>query len=1707
MRRWCGALLAAVVILVAGAARAAEFELPGLAADADAYAASLTAKFPAGSTPAARIKSVQAAADATRKRDFAAAAAAWEMRIGQGDAEPALWLSLAQAQMRRTPPEAARALQAAWENFAGVDDPVGQIPALLIMVDALKLLDRPAQAMQALQAVTERAPDEPRFRQMLVDLRRATGLLVKRVRTEPEAEPARACIAFTVAPTGRSDFHPGDWVRLEPPLPDAAVTRENDELCVSGLPSGATTRLILKAGLPGQDDLALTKDVTLSVAMPDRAPSIALDTRFFVLPRGQTPSISLTTVNLSAVSLRLARLSERNIVAFVRRTRLGAPVDGWEANNIAEETGRVVWEGRAAIPKWTANRPARTNLPIPEALATSGPGLYALSISPGDGTPGDNLGTTATQMILRTDLAPTVWRGSDGLTVQVRGYADVRPHEGVRLELIADNNDILAETRTDAEGLARFAAPLLHGEGPLAPRAVFAFGAEDDFTTIDLNAAAFDLSDRGVAGQPAPGPLDAYVWLDRGIYRPGETVQVMALLRDAAGAPAEVPAKLIVKRPNGDVFFETTPAREAEAALHVPVMLSNGAAAGTWTVEVRIDPAAPPIGQTSFRVDAFVPDRMAVDLGPAAGPIVPGKPYSLPLAARFLYGAPGAGLSGKGSLRLAVDPAPFPALAGYRIGLAGENFTPDAQDLAVPDTDAQGRSAIAVTLAHAPDTTHAVKAEIDAEIDDPAGHASRASIEIPVRPAGALIGIKPLFAADAIDAGTEAAFEIGAVNADGARIALKARLRLVREIPDWRLVFKGRLASYETVWRDEPLETSEIAIPADAPLHYAKRLDFGRYRVEVTQAEGGLAATSVRFRSGFVTSDNPDVPDQVDISVDRALHAPGETARIHVAPPFAGEATVLVLTDRVHSVRNLAVAAGGADIDVPVSADWGPGAYVTVHLFRPGADGNATRPARAIGLTWVGIDPATRKIDLAIDVPDKLPPRALAKIPVRATPGAWVSLAAVDEGILRLTRFESPDPAPHFLGRRTLGLDIRDDWGRLIPPGEGEATLLRQGGDEGGFVLPDVPIRTVALFVPPVQAGADGRAEIALDLPDFAGQVRLMAVAWSGTKIGAAQADVLVRDPLVAEPLLPRFLAPGDEARFSVLMQNLELPPGEASADVSVDGPLSVTGPTRLAATLASGAQAVPNTVLRATGAGRGVVKLDVNGQGGFHVHRETAITIRPARGPLTLVSSAEIPAGAEQALAPPIERFIPGSWRASATLGGAVRYDAGAMVQALDVYPMLCLEQATSRGFPLALLQDGPVAGADRAGRLQTMVATVLDRQRYDGGFGLWSAAGEAEPWLSAYATDFLLRARAAGAAVAEPQLQEALKFLGDQVDNVGNQPADLAAEAYDLYVLAEAGKGRPGAARVLAERLDQLPTPLARAQIAAALGLAHDRMRAEAAFNTVLAGGVGRTWWSADFGTALRDQLAITLLLKESGLLSDRLAKLLPTLPGADLTPANLNTQEESWAAATAAVLGHDGRPARIAVDGKPEPPLPVIGLTLTGKLQAKNLDDRPVWRTVSITGVPLDPAPAARNQMRVTRKFLALDGSALDLDHLKQNTVFVLLLEGKAEDGQDHRALLLHGLPAGWELAGRFAEGDAPGLSWLGKLSATEAQPAADDRYAAVLKLTPEAPDFRVAVRVRAVTPGVFELPGAELADMYRPGIFARQNTGRITVLPVE
>ncbi len=1689
-------------------ALAQELELPGLAADADAYAAALHSAVPAGMSAAARAATEQRAAQAIAAGDWVHAVPLLKQRLGAGDTTPALWLALAQGLERLPKPDHAHALAAGWRAYNDTSPGPDQLPALRVMQAALAALGRKLPEIEVLNEEIQRAPDDAALRRELVTRMQAYGLLVRSIRTQSESFPARVCIGFTGQVGGSPDFHPGDWVRLPPAMRDSAVTLESGDICIAGLPAGETTQVTLLPGMPGANGLSLKQSATLAVAMPDRMPRLVFDAARFLQPARIPARVSLASVNLSKVRLDLTRISERGLQAFFANHPVGSDLDSYDTDSLLHQAGEVVWKGSAAVPDFARNELVHTAIPLPDAM--SRPGLYVLVARPGDGTPTSDVSPVAMQMVLRTELAPTIWRGNDGLTVQVRGYGHAAPKPHVTVRLISANNSVLATATTDADGVARIAAPLLAGTGGMAPAALHLTGPDGgDFTVLDLTEPAFDLSDRGVSGRPQPGPLDAFVWLDRGIYRPGETVRMMALLRDGAGRPVDLPIHVVVTRPSGQVFAEIVPKRSNDEALDVPITLSGGAQAGEWQIALRTAPDAPEIGSASFRVEAFVPARLAVDFGTVPLPLAPGRTSDLPIKVRFLYGAPGAGLSGEGQWRLAPDPTPFPTFSEYKFGLADETIPSDSRSVDLSATDASGVTTVAVDLSALPDVTQPLAAILAATINDPAGRPVSATETLPIRPRGPMIGLRSVFTGGAVNPGAPAEFDVIAVDPAGGRIAAQVRATLVRQVPDWRLFVRNGIASYQTVWRDEPVDSRVVPIPPDHPLRLGWQLGYGRYKLVVAQTGQGLAAASSVFDSGWTFSGNPDIPARVRLSADRASYRPGEVAHIHVAPPFGGSATLLVLTNRVHLIHDIEIPAAGVDLDVPIAGDWGAGAYVVVHVFRPvlEAPGAAPQPSdRAIGVTWLQIDPAARMLPVAFDTPPVLRPRTEATVAIRTTPGAWLALAAVDEGVLQLTDFRSPDPLGHFFGRRTLGVDIHDEWARVLRPVEGTLTELHQGGggEMANATPPPVPQRVVALFTPPIRAGSDGIARVKLALPDFDGQLRLMVVAWAGDKLGAGHTDVTVRDPLVAEALLPRFLAPGDQARLGVLLHNVELPTGAVSAHLATSGAISLSGPADLTASLAHGARTLALSGLQADAPGSGHLSLDVTGPGGFTARHETDISVHPARGAIVVAQGKELAPGATATVAPETSGFLPGTWKATLSIGSAVRYNVAGLVKALSDYPLDCLEQAVSRGLPLAMLPSGPTAGDDRAGRLQQAVESVLDRQRFDGAFGLWSSEDEAQPWLTAYATEFLLRARDDGAAVPPTAIDAALHWLADKASESDRGSMEGAAQVYAAYVLALAGEAPAGAIRVIQTRADQLPTPLARAQLAASLVHVAEPSAARALFRDALA-NPGRSFWWRDYGTAQRDQAAIAVLVQESGLHVVPPTRLAALLPGADLDPTALSTQEQAWLAAAGAALGTQGSPLSVSIGGSAVQHAADLSRPINGAVTLHNSGPDPAWWTMSVSGIPKAPPSASRHLMHIQRLFYGLDGRTVDPGKLAQNSVFVMVLDGGADDNEAHQAMVMAGLPAGWEVAGRFSGGKVDGMDWLGALTATQAQLAADDRFAAAIELDPDHENFRIAVMLRAVTPGNYDYPGVELADMYRPAIYARQRTVRVDVLP--
>ncbi len=1216
MMRLLALLWAVMVVVVTSGPVRADYSPPGALADATGYANSLFAKAPPQPNVKLQADLLKQARAAMERKEPAAAVPKFEQAITQGANTPSVWLELSAAWTALPAPNKDRALHAAvlagkaeGKDEGKDEDRVAVLWRIAGLMD--KSFGKPEEAVKALAAIRDMAATiepgildarAPGLEGRWLATRRKAGLRLAEVTVSPDASP-RVCFQFTDQLSTRKGVRFDDYLRIEPPTKLSLEARENT-LCLRGVTHGAGYTVTLRQGLPGEDGVDLKADEVQPVRVPDRPAMAAFRGSAFILPRGGPDGLPLATVNTDKVSLSVYRITDRALVPGMADGRLFNPLTANSAEVLADRTGELVWSGTLDV-KGERNRDTLSAVPLRKAVGEEPkPGLYAVTARPADAEPADPWEDLATQWVLVSDIGLTSLRGADGLTVFARSYGTAKPLAGVEVALVARNNSEIARATTDALGRARF-APGLMKSGGNTPDMVMAY-LGGDFAMQDLTGAAFDLSDRGVGGRTAPGPMDAFVYTDRGVYRQGETVNLSILLRDdKTDAVENFPLTVKVLRPSGTEYFSGPLTAQAAGGVFLPLTLSRTAPIGGWQVLVYGDPKRDPIGRGAFQVEDFVPIKLALDVT-AGGPIlVPGKPFEVVANGRFLYGPPAAGLNGTADVTLQPDPAPYPAYKDFRFGRVQDSFNSKFIELEFPTTDAQGQSRVPVELKDVPDTSRPLQARITVTLSEPGGRPVRKSVTVPVRPKSHALGLRPQFSEGRVGEGQEAGFDLVALAPDGTPIATPG---LSWELFEERVVYQwyrqnGRY-SYNATTRNIPLTSGTVAVAADKPavLALGKR-DFGRYRIEVTDRAAGVA-TSYRFASGWAGSDDTgDTPDKLEMAADKPAYRPGETARIHITPPFAGEVLLTVATDRLFDVRTLSVPADGATVEIPVDAAWGPGAYVTATAYRPPVKGRDRQPVRALGVAWVGVDPSVRTLDVALDAPATIRPRGPLEVAVKVAPAGgagleddtYVTLAAVDEGILRLTDFVSPQPGKHFFGKRTLGLDIRDDYGHLIDALDGPFGALRQGGDSSGVGLPVVPFTVVSLFKGPVKVGADGVARIAFDVPDFNGELRLMAVAYSRNRVGSAASAVTVRDPLVAEAILPRFLAPGDDSRVTLSLHNVEAAAGTYAVTVEARDAVSVQNGA-LSVPLQKGERKTLVVPLKGLFAGIGRVALSVTG-------------------------------------------------------------------------------------------------------------------------------------------------------------------------------------------------------------------------------------------------------------------------------------------------------------------------------------------------------------------------------------------------------------------------------------------------------------------------------------------------------------------------------
>ncbi len=1745
-----------IVLLAASPARAQEasFTNEGVEADAKRYEASLRSVRQAGDRPGPEWRAEGQRLLATGL-DLRAASRAFQQAVVADGNDAQSWLGLARALLGLTSAETSErymlpvnASSAAWHAYQRGPTPAAKAQALLVLHEALKRRSFWRPAIEALR-VSIALNDNPEARQALETLVAQHGFRITDYKVDTDALQPRLCIQFSEAlASGQIDW--AQYFKVDGKDPQA-VTAEARQICIDGLAHGKRYEVQVRAGLPSALPAEqLLKTAELAVYVKDRAPSVRVTGRGYVLPDRGQQGIPLVTVNVDKLQVEVYRIGDRSIAQVLQNGEFQRQLASYDLASIKEKSGAQIYAGEMTIAS-RFNEDVTTAFPVAEAVPRLQPGVYVLAAFASDKKGGRDgtSGATATQWFIISDLGLTAVNGRDGVHSFVRSLATAAPVANAGVRLVARNNEVLGAARTDSRGYVRFDAALSRGEGGQAPAVLVAETTAGDYAFLDMATAAFDLTDRGVKGRAEPGPVDAFAYVDRGVYRPGETVHLTTLVRTTSGEASAVPVTLIFSRPDGVEHSRVALADQGLGGRATKLNLAASAMTGTWRVRVHTDPKAAPVAQAAFLVEDFVPERLELKLEAAAQALSPGQPGLVKVAGRYLYGPPAAGLAIEGEIRIRTSSRDVPGFAGFKFGLADEQISPVRKTLdKLPAAGPDGKAEVAVELPALVKTSRPLEADVIVRLREAGGRAIERTLTLPIDMKRARIGIRPLFKGRAGE-GETASFEAIVVGADG-KVAEGKGLAwtLLRLEQRWQWYSRDGRWAFEPVTRTRRVASGKVDAAPGAPAKIEARLDWGRYRLEVSDGSG--LVSSMVFETGYWAEEGADSPEMLEVALDKESYRVGDTARIKISSRMAGRALVAVLNSGLITTQEVDLPVGGGEVAIKVGAGWNPGAYVAVTLYRPIDEGAKRMPGRALGLRWLAVDQAPRTIGVSLDAPEKVNSGGMLTVPIKLTglaagEEARVTVAATDLGILNLTRFEAPKPDRWFFGQRRLGSEIRDLYGRLIDGMRAERGKLRSGGDGPGDpnMQGNPPVEeTLALFSGLVKVGPDGTAKVEFQLPDFNGTVRLTAVAWSASKVGSATRDVIVRDPVAMTISAPRFLTLGDEARLELALHNVEGEAGgyKVALEFAKEPGRQIEPDVYRTVTLSAGERKREAFKLAPRETGLTQLTLRVTGPGGVDVRRSLTFDVKVPAGDIRRLSVATLApkVGSITLSTDLLHDLIPRRTKLTVTVGPQGVLDVPGILTALDRYPYGCAEQTVSRALPLLYVNSvakgiGLGSDAELRERVEGAIARVLEKQDASGAFGVWGPT-DVDMWLTSFVTDFLTRAKEAGYSVRQQPFRMALDRLANYISYAQDFDRGGEDRAYALYVLARNGRAPIGELRYYVDtKLDTFATPLAKAQLGAALAMMGDRPRAERALHAALAmlDDSDPLEMRRDYGTALRDKAAVLTLAAEASIAKAEVPRLIDLVAKGYAARSYTSTQEQAWMLLAAHALGEEAKGLKLAVNGREHRGQLVRALTplelQQGKVTIVNTGDTPAGAVVSVVGSALTPEPAISKGFTIERSYYTMDGKKVELasaaggvSQIRQNERLIVVLKVEAKE-YGGRILLVDRLPAGLEIENpRLVDsGDVKSLGWLKTTLPPQHKEFRDDRFVAAFDffgsdgvargrrggdVRDASSTATVAYIVRAVTPGSYVHPAATVEDMYRPERFARTSAGRLEVV---
>lgn len=1530
------------------------------------------------------------------------------------------------------------------------------------------------------------------------------------------------------------------------------------------------TRYVVKinAGLPARGGKKLEAEARYSVRTAAVSPAYYFASRGMVLPAKQNGGLPVVTVNVSEVDVQFLRVKPGQLPRFLDRVISGprpAPrardedyedgdegYYGWNATNLKgavnnwsldalHKMTESVYVGRFLTEK-KANKRNVTFLPVEDIKELREPGIYIAVMSQPNRFRHDYQVT----YFYVSDLGLSTRIFSKSADVYVSSLTSGKARSGVEISWLDENAKVLARAETDGDGRAAFA------ERPAKARVVMAKnGAE--LSLIALKEPALDLSEYEISGPPGK-PVRLFAYSGRNLYRPGETFDLSILARDADGQPVPPqPVQAILKRPDGKNQFTATwqPDPKHAGYYRHAIEIPGDAPTGFWNLELRVDPADK-LATTSFRfgVEEFMPERMKLDLSSPQQPLVAAGSLNVQVRGDYLYGAPAAGNRLLGVAQFERNKNPLSQkLPGFEFGDGNEDTQKFRNELGERTLDDEGRADLDIDLGPAGGKQSPYTVRATLSLLESGGRPVIRSIERVVWPAPVLVGIRPLFAGDYAREGSIAQFEVVRSDTDAKLHGANALpVRLFRESRDYYWRFDDQRGWHSGFAEsDELVGSFNVTIPPGARGKLDMPVKYGRYRVEITDPET-QAKLKYRFYAGWNarTDESQGIrPDRVALKFDKPGYKGGETARLTLSPPHAGEALVTVEADKTLWVKRVSMPLDGTTLDIPIDKEWKRhDLYVSVVVLRPGNAGEKVTPARALGLAHLTLERSDRKLAVTLDAPKKMEPSARLKVRVKVPEAkgqqAVVTLSAVDAGILNITRYATPDPFSHFFGKLRYGADMYDVYGHLIEKLGGQKGKLKFGGDGAPKASRGLPkkVHLVDLFSGPVTLNPQGEAEIALEVPDFNGTLRLMAVVATTDRFANAESEVVVAAPLVAELLTPRFLTIGDQAVVALDLHNLS---GAAQklkvALVNRDG-LKIHNAEREVSIKDQQKHTLRFNIESGSAYGLSEVRLAVSGQGGLKLERSFGLQVQAATPNQVISRRYTVNPGATLEIKDSeLSGLIPSTLQAHLQISDKAPIDVRSAIQGLLTYPYGCAEQTTSTAYPHVFVDEEgarqfglkPYTQAQRADMLEKAIARLGAMQAPNGGFSLWGNVAEYQYWLSAYIGNFLLDARDQGFKVPENMQKNAADFLLKYLqEGVAGLPSGKASYSeygwqdfnyggsgrfgvlsYGAYVLARENRAPLSTLRQMFELRAHAHSGLALVHLGLALKLMGDEKRAMEA----LAEGVKKTrdsgYWWGDYGSPLRDAALSYVLLEQYKLKLDGQENLVGL--AADELEKNRYTSTQEKLALF--LLGRnfvnvkEGSPWSVEITSRDKPDVvtakgsriqTVKAAELDRGLRIRNTHKEKLYLQLSLSGNPAR-MPAARDDViALKRDLYDAQGKSLAGHNLRVGETVLVRVSVKSRRFFAN-GLVVDRIPAGLEIENlNIVQGEGLGAVTIDGVNPAQAMQNSnilhvefrDDRFVAAARLHDRLVLF---YRARVVTPGNFVFPPLYVEDMYRPDVY--------------